>query len=389
MLAVTPAEHPFVRAAGTRGFTVSRTAIAQVEAGQAPAGPFDTIVVLFELEHASNPLLALNRLHGALVPGGMLLVVTPSLDSVPARELRSHWAEWRPENRHYFDPRTIQSALIRTGFAQIEWSRDHVLPSDMVVTARRVEKRSRPLLSVIMPVYNERATFERTFAAVQAKVLDGIDKEIVVVESRSSDGTREAVQRLEGQPGVVVVYEDRPRGKGHAVRTGFKRATGDIILIQDADDEYDVNDYDAVIEPIATFRQAFVLGSRHSGNWKVREFSNQPAMSAFFNFGHILFRSLLNFVYRQKLNDPFTMYKVFRRDCLHGLRFECNRFDFDHELVIKLIRKGYVPLEVPVNYRSRSFKEGKKVSAFRDPWTWIRAIVKYRFVSIWDDQRRQ
>jgi hypothetical protein len=79
------------------------------------------------------------------------------------------------------------------------------------------------------------------------------------------------------------------------------------------------------------------------------------------------------------------MYKVFRRDCLHRLAFECNRFDFDFELVIKLLRKGYVPLEVPVNYVSRSFKEGKKVSAMRDPFTWIRALVKYRFASIYRD----
>jgi hypothetical protein len=100
------------------------------------------------------------------------------------------------------------------------------------------------------------------------------------------------------------------------------------------------------------------------------------------NFGHWFFTTLLNVCYLVRLRDPFTMYKIFRRDCIHGLPFECNRFDFDWEIVIKLIRRGYVPVEIPVNYRSRSFKEGKKVSVIRDPLTWLRALVRFRFVHL-------
>lgn len=100
------------------------------------------------------------------------------------------------------------------------------------------------------------------------------------------------------------------------------------------------------------------------------------------NLGHWFFTTLLNVCYFVRLKDPFTMYKVFRRDCIHGLPFECNRFDFDWEIVIKLIRRGYVPVEIPVNYRSRSFKEGKKVSIIRDPLTWFRAVIRFRFVQI-------
>ena len=174
--------------------------------------------------------------------------------------------------------------------------------------------------------------------------------------------------------------------KGHAVRTGLTHATGDFVLIQDADCEYDVNDYDALLAPLVANRQAFVLGSRHLGDWKIRRFSDQTRMATFFNLGHWLFAGLLNILYRQKLKDPFTMYKVFRRDCLHGLRFESNRFDFDFELVIKLIRKGYLPKEIPVNYESRSFTEGKKVSPFRDPLTWLRALVKFRLAPLYDDE---
>jgi hypothetical protein len=128
-----------------------------------------------------------------------------------------------------------------------------------------------------------------------------------------------------------------------------------------------------------------VLGSRHAGKWKMRHFSDQKALSTYFNFGHILFTALLNLLYGQKMKDPFTMFKIFRRDCLYNLKFECNRFDFDFELVIKLLRKGYVPLEIPVNYVSRSYQEGKKVDMLRDPLTWIKALFRYRFAKITKD----
>ena len=105
-------------------------------------------------------------------------------------------------------------------------------------------------------------------------------------------------------------------------------------------------------------------------------------MSLFFNLGHWFFTTLINVLFLQRLRDPFTMFKVFRRDCLFGLKFECDRFDFDYELLIKLIRKGYRPIELPVNYRSRSFKEGKKVRMFRDPLTWLRTLAWLRFVKI-------
>jgi hypothetical protein len=105
-------------------------------------------------------------------------------------------------------------------------------------------------------------------------------------------------------------------------------------------------------------------------------------MGMLLNFGHWVFKTLVNVAFGLSLDDPFTMYKVFRRDCIAGLTFECNRFDFDYELLIKIVRKGYRPVEIPVNYRSRSFSEGKKVSVVRDPWTWIRAIVKYRSVDL-------
>jgi glycosyltransferase involved in cell wall biosynthesis len=186
-------------------------------------------------------------------------------------------------------------------------------------------------------------------------------------------------------PGVKIILQEKARGKGYAVREGFERATGDVLMIQDADLEYDLNDYDALLEPVVNYKRPFVLGSRHGGRWKMRHFNEQEHISAYFNFGHKLFTTLINFLYGQKMKDPFTMFKVFRRDCLYNLKFECNRFDFDFELVIKLIRKGYTPLEIPVNYNSRSFKEGKKVNMFLDPFSWIKASFKYRFARITKD----
>jgi len=119
----------------------------------------------------------------------------------------------------------------------------------------------------------------------------------------------------------------------------------------------------------------------------MRHFTDNVMLSQVMNFGHLFFTALFNLVYGTRLKDPFTMFKVFRRDCLFNLTFESNRFDFDWELVGKLVRAGYAPLEIPVNYASRSFSEGKKVSFFRDPFTYFRACFKYRFTSLGRKER--
>jgi glycosyltransferase involved in cell wall biosynthesis len=239
-------------------------------------------------------------------------------------------------------------------------------------------------VSVIIPAYNERSTIDAVVQMVLERQHPLLDFEIVLVESQSTDGTREAVLKYAGHPRVKLVLEGRPRGKGHAVRAGLAQATGDFILIQDADLEYDVEDYDALLEPLIDGREALVLGSRHGGRawWKMRQFTGQPLLAFFTNCGHWFFTTLLNLLFNQRLKDPFTMYKVFRRDCLTGLNFRCDRFDFDYELLVKMIRKGYRPIEIPVNYRSRSYKEGKKVNPFRDPWTWLRALAWLRWTKL-------
>ena len=236
------------------------------------------------------------------------------------------------------------------------------------------------VLSVIVPIYNERSTVREALDAIVAKTIPDWTLQIVIVESNSTDGTRDIVMGYRDHPRVTLVLEDRPRGKGHAVRVGFAHATGEVLIIQDADLEYDLADYDVLLAPIATGRQTFVLGSRHgAGGWAIRKFADQPGQALILNFAHWGFTLLINVSLGIWLRDPFTMYKVFRRDCLDGLTFECNRFDFDWELLIKLVRRGHRPIEIPISYKSRSFKEGKKISMFRDPLTWIWALLKFRF----------
>jgi glycosyltransferase involved in cell wall biosynthesis len=225
---------------------------------------------------------------------------------------------------------------------------------------------------------------------VWAQRLPGATKEIIIVESNSTDGSREVIAEFlsshtaECSTRIQVIHQPRPMGKGHAIRQGFAAATGEILLIQDADLEYDVNDYPDLLKPIIEGRTAFVLGSRHMGpdGWKIRKFANGGIQAVFMNCGGILFHALFNAVFATRLTDPTSMYKVFRSDCLDGLNFTSNRFDFDFELLGKLIRRGFSPIEVPVSYQSRGFDEGKKIRAFRDPLTWVFAILKCRLTTL-------
>jgi glycosyltransferase involved in cell wall biosynthesis len=250
----------------------------------------------------------------------------------------------------------------------------------LCISAQRASARPIRTCSILVPVFNEKDTFPELMRTLLAKRLDhlGLEREIILIESNSTDGTRGLVAGFAATPGVRIIYQDRPLGKGYAVRAGLAVATGDIVLIQDADLEYDLNDYDALLEPLLSDRAAFVLGCRHGGRFRMRRFPQQRLLGEVLNVAHVLLAGLINVLYGQNMKDPFTMFKVFRRDCLYGLEFECNGFDFDHELVIKLVLKGYRPLEIPVNYCARSFSQGKKIRLFRDPPALIAADLKYR-----------
>ena len=233
-----------------------------------------------------------------------------------------------------------------------------------------------------MAVFNEEATVAQAIDMVLGVDLGSSDLELVIVEGNSSDRTREIVDGFDADPRVRVIHESEPRGKGRAVRTGLEAVTGDVVLIQDGDLEYRVEDYPVLLGPIATGEASFVLGSRHSDGVAMRDFEGSRGVDRLMNLGHLGFTFLFNVVYRTRLKDPFTMYKVFRTECIEGLSFCADRFDFDWELVAKLVRRGHHPVEVPVYYESRDFESGKKIRLFRDPITWIVALVRFRFSKI-------
>lgn len=240
------------------------------------------------------------------------------------------------------------------------------------------KKDSTPKLSVIVPLYNEAASAREVLNLLVEKKIEGVNIELILVESNSTDGTKEIVKDFEGRERVRVFWEDRPMGKGHAVRNGLSHADGDILLIQDADLEYSLDDYEKLLAPILGGRADFVLGTRHTpGSLAMRKFGTDNHYAVLFNLAHWGFTALLNISLGLRMTDPFTMFKVFRKKCLQNIQLECNRFDLDWELVIKLARAGFKPLEVPVAYKSRDFQEGKKVSILQDPPTWLKAWWKY------------
>ena len=236
-------------------------------------------------------------------------------------------------------------------------------------------------LSVIVPIFNEAATIRTALDAIVAKTVAGWDLELIFVESNSTDGSRAIVETYRTEPRVTLIFEDKPRGKGHAVRNALARATGEFILIQDADLEYSLDDYEKLLLPLAVGTHTFVLGSRHNpgDGFAMRKFNDQPLHAFILNTAHWTFTLLIDISLGIWLKDPFTMYKIFRRDALQGITLTCNRFDLDWELLIKLIRAGHRPIEIPISYNSRSFKEGKKIRMFRDPLTWLVAWAKSRF----------
>ena len=362
----------FVDDAKDRGFDV-----ADIDLESVGTNTVDACVLLENLGKDEYPLEQLLSVWKVLKPGGLLLATIPTLDSTEARRQTSRWDQFASGRLTYFDCHGLSALLVRAGYRQIMMCSE--VEGVIVVCQKDNRIDSRPLLSIVLPVYNESATFEQLMNLVLEKKFDDIDREIIIVESNSTDGSRELVQQYETHSGVKVIYENESRGKGHAVKNGLNHASGDIILIQDADLEYDIEDYDALLDPIANYRRLFVLGSRHKGHWKMRKFEDRSLLSAVFNCGQVIFTWLINIACGTQLKDPFTMYKVFHRECLYGLQLESNRFDLDWEIVIKFIRKGLVPLEIPVNYWSRSFGEGKKVRPFLDPVLWIIALLKFRY----------
>lgn len=249
------------------------------------------------------------------------------------------------------------------------------------------EKNKKVVLSVVTPVFNESNTVIELLTRVHSLKSNFFDKEMIVVESNSTDGSRKLVQDfVKKHPEIKLILEKKPHGKSRAVRKGIAAATGDIILIQDADLEYDVNDYDKLVTPIIQGKTEFVLGSRHlkeddSFQWQIRKFKGKQAVWAHtMNIGAQIMDTFFNVLYGTKLTDPHTMFKVFTRNLVEQVKLEGEFFELDVELVSKFIRLGHIPVEVPVSYNSRGPEEGKKVRFARDGSRMIKTILKYRFL---------
>lgn len=244
-------------------------------------------------------------------------------------------------------------------------------------------------VSIIIPVFNERRTVGKLLDNVKNVVLPNIKKEIIIIEDNSSDGSRDIVKEFANEnKEVKLILRKKGTGKGSAVLAGFKKVTGDIVLIQDADLEYDVADYAVVLQPLLNKKTDFVLGSRHlkhngETDWLIRRFKGKErAIAHFMNFGGVLFHNFFNFIYGVKLTDPTTMFKVFRTKLIKDVNLQGTYFELDWEIVCKFIRKGYLPVEVPVKYRSRGFAEGKKIRIIRDGWRGLVMIIKVRLLPI-------
>ncbi|MFK7739086.1 MAG: glycosyltransferase family 2 protein [Planctomycetota bacterium] len=228
------------------------------------------------------------------------------------------------------------------------------------------------LLTVIMPVYNERRTLEEIVAAVLAEPTR---KELIVVDDGSTDDNRDALARIAKQTGVTVMLHKQNRGKGAAIRTGIEAANGDLILIQDADLEYDPADYRALVQPILDGRADVVYGSRYLID------DRDPARPRD-RFVHYLGNRLLTFVSNLatglNLTDMETCYKCFRREAIAPIHIRSRRFTVEPELTAKIARSPARIFEVPIRYRGRAFADGKKIG-WRDALAALFAIARYRF----------
>ena len=224
-------------------------------------------------------------------------------------------------------------------------------------------------LSVIIPVYNEVESIE----VILKRVNDtGLVSEIVVVDDGSKDGTRAKLQTLDGKNNVRVILHEKNQGKGAAVRTGMQAATGEILLIQDADLEYDPRDFPKLLKPIEEGLADVVYGSRFLGR------AHRVTM-----FWHMVANKMLtlltNILYNTILTDMETGYKVFRREVIEGMTIRANSFNFEPEFTAKILKRKYRIFEVAITFNPRDYTQGKKIK-FHDAFEAVWALLKYRFV---------
>ncbi len=231
-------------------------------------------------------------------------------------------------------------------------------------------------LSIIIPIYNEKKTIISVLDAVNSVDLGDIEKEIILVDDYSTDGSRDILKDLESE--YKVIYHKKNCGKGRALRSGFEHVTGDIIIIQDADLEYDPNDYVSLLDPILKGKTKVVYGSRFLGK---RVELNKEKYKLYY-IGNQFLTFVTSVLYLRKITDMETCYKVFKREVIDEIKpnLKSQRFDFEPEITAKVIKSGYKIVEVPIWYKCRDFDEGKKIT-WKDGMKALWYLLKYRVVN--------
>ncbi len=227
-------------------------------------------------------------------------------------------------------------------------------------------------LSIVIPVYDEERTLRQVLEAVRAVDLEGIEKEIIVVDDGSSDGSRAIIQAEAERGDITPLFHAQNQGKGAALSTGFRAATGDIILVQDADLEYDPREYPTLIQPIIEGRAEVVYGSRFLGG-------PRKTMLFWHMVGNKALTLVTNVLYDTILSDMETCYKVFRAEVIKPITIHSRRFEVEPEVTAKILKRGIRIYEVPISYNGREYHEGKKIT-WKDGFTALWTLVKYRFV---------
>jgi glycosyltransferase involved in cell wall biosynthesis len=223
---------------------------------------------------------------------------------------------------------------------------------------------------VIVPAYNEEATIDEVIRRIEDVDLGDMDVEIVIVDDASTDSTRRLLEAHHGRPGIKVLRHESNRGKGAAIRTGLDSVSGDLVVIQDADLEYDPNDIPGLVKPIVDEAADVVFGSRFAGSVQNMRLRNLVANKVLAWTATLLFG--------QRVTDEATCYKVFVTDTLRSFDLECERFEFCPEVTAKTLRRGYRLVEVPIDYRARTTETGKKIKA-RDGLEAIWTLLRFRF----------
>lgn len=224
-------------------------------------------------------------------------------------------------------------------------------------------------LSIVVPVYNEKKSIELVIDKINKVKIDNIKKEIIVVDDASTDGTSEILDSKISNKVSKIIHHEKNTGKGGALKTGFKEATGDIVIVQDADLEYNPNEYEALIKPILEGKCDVVYGSRFKKNKELSDYKLN-------HFANIFLTKLSNLLTRYKLTDMETCYKVFKSEIIKSINIEEKRFGFEPEITAKLAKKKVKLIEVPISYNPRRKDEGKKIG-IKDGFRALYCIIKY------------